>query len=106
LLADAIEGRVSGPFDAKPAELVRAAKTLELEGIIAKRKGSIYDPAAEWGLAQVQDQSIPGVRDRRIHAGQSLRCADRCFYDVAELKFVARVRNGFVAGFGERFTSN
>ncbi len=28
------------------------------------------------------------------------------FYDVAELKFVARVRNGFVAGFGERFTSN
>ena len=55
------------------------AVALELEGIIAKRKGSIYDPAAEWGLAQVQDQSIPGVRDRRIHAGQSLRCADRWF---------------------------
>jgi len=31
-------------FDAKPAELVRAAKELGLEDIIAKRKGSIYEP--------------------------------------------------------------
>jgi hypothetical protein len=28
------------PFNVKPAELIRAAKELELEGVIAKRNGS------------------------------------------------------------------
>lgn len=32
------------PLDAKPADLIRAAKELELEGIIAKRKDSFYEP--------------------------------------------------------------
>jgi bifunctional non-homologous end joining protein LigD len=36
-------------FNAKPAELVRAAKELGLEGIIAKRKGSIYEPGRRSG---------------------------------------------------------
>ena len=31
------------PFNVKPAEVIRAAKELELEGVIAKRNGSIYD---------------------------------------------------------------
>jgi bifunctional non-homologous end joining protein LigD len=34
----------SVPFDAKPADLIRAAKELELEGIIAKRKESCPEP--------------------------------------------------------------
>jgi len=34
----------STPFDAKPADLIGAAKELELEGVIAKRKGSCYEP--------------------------------------------------------------
>jgi hypothetical protein len=32
------------PFNVKPAEVIRAAKELELEGVIAKRNGSIDDP--------------------------------------------------------------
>lgn len=39
----------STPFDAKPADLIRAAKDLELEGIIAKRKGSLYEPGRRSG---------------------------------------------------------
>jgi bifunctional non-homologous end joining protein LigD len=35
----------STPFDVKPAELIRAAKELQFEGVIAKRKSSIYEPA-------------------------------------------------------------
>jgi ATP-dependent DNA ligase len=31
------------PFNVKPAEVIRAAKELELEGVIAKRNGSIYE---------------------------------------------------------------
>ena len=33
------------PFNVKPAEVIRAAKELELDGVIAKRNGSIYDPS-------------------------------------------------------------
>ena len=40
------------PFDAKPADLIRAAKELEIEGIIAKRKESRYrvteKPSPHW----------------------------------------------------------
>jgi ATP-dependent DNA ligase len=39
----------SVPFDVKPAELLRAAKELGLEGVIAKRKGSIYEPGRSSG---------------------------------------------------------
>ena len=54
LLADAL-ARVEYPvlrstaFDAKPTELIRAAKELELEGIIAKRRGSTYEPGRRSG---------------------------------------------------------
>lgn len=37
------------PFDVKPAELLRAAKELQLEGVIAKRKGSLYEPGKRSG---------------------------------------------------------
>jgi bifunctional non-homologous end joining protein LigD len=33
----------------KPANLIRAAKKLELEGVIAKRKGSAYEPGRRSG---------------------------------------------------------
>jgi len=36
--------------DVKPAELIRAAKELQLKGVIAKRKGSLYDLAGETAL--------------------------------------------------------
>ena len=39
----------STPFDAKPADLIRAAQELELEGIIAKRKDSLYEPGRRSG---------------------------------------------------------
>jgi hypothetical protein len=51
LLQDAI-GRVTYPmlhctaFNAKPADLIWAARELELEGVIAKRKGSQKAPIA------------------------------------------------------------
>ena len=34
----------SMPFNVKPAELIRAARELQLEGVIAKRDGSVYEP--------------------------------------------------------------
>ncbi|MGN6718115.1 MAG: ATP-dependent DNA ligase [Candidatus Binatia bacterium] len=39
----------SVPFDVKPAELLRAAEALQFEGVIAKRKHSIYEPGQRSG---------------------------------------------------------
>jgi ATP-dependent DNA ligase len=56
----------SVPFDVKPAELLRAAKELGLEGVIAKRKGSIYEPGRSSGawvkykINQLQEFVIGG----------------------------------------------
>ena len=54
LLTDAIR-KVGYPviqsiaFDVKPGDLVKAAKALELEGVIAKRKGSLYESGRRSG---------------------------------------------------------
>ena len=39
----------SSPLDAKPAELVRAAQEHGIEGLVAKRKGSLYEPGRRSG---------------------------------------------------------
>ena len=44
----------SRTFDAKPADLIRAAKELQLEGIIAKRKGFCYVLGQRTSAAKVQ----------------------------------------------------
>ena len=55
----------SVPFDVKPADLLRAANELEMEVVIAKRKGSIYElgSAGAWlkhKLNQAQEFVIGG----------------------------------------------
>jgi ATP-dependent DNA ligase len=88
----------SGPFDAKPSELIRAAKTLELEGIIAKRKGSIYEPGRRSGawlkhkIYRSQEFVIGGYTT----GGHPFDALIVGVYDDASLNFVAKVRNGFV----------
>ncbi len=39
----------SMPFNVKPAELIRAARELQLEGVIAMRNGSVYEPGRRIG---------------------------------------------------------
>ena len=84
-----------GPFDAKPAELIRAAKTLELEGIIAKRKGSVYESGRRteaWLKINRSQEFVIGGYTPEIHLMRSFVR----YYEAAELKFVAKVRSGFV----------
>ena len=87
----------SETFQAKPAELIRAAKELELEGIIAKRKGSLYEPGRRSGawvkykINRSQEFVIGGYTRGNPFDALIVGC-----YEGAELKFVAKVRNGFV----------
>jgi DNA ligase D-like protein (predicted ligase) len=89
---------LSTQFAAKPADLIRAAKELEFEGVVAKRKGSFYEPGERNGawlkykINKAQEFVIggytPGVSpfDALI-----VGC-----YDGPKLKYVAKVRAGFV----------
>ncbi|HET7005140.1 MAG TPA: non-homologous end-joining DNA ligase [Candidatus Binatia bacterium] len=87
----------SAQIDAQPADLIRAAKELELEGIVAKRKGSIYEPGRRSGawikfkIHRAQEFVIGGYT-----AGNPFDSLIVGYYDGADLKFVAKVRNGFV----------
>jgi DNA ligase D-like protein (predicted ligase) len=87
----------SMPFDAKPVDLIRAAMELELEGIIAKRKGSLYEPGRRSGawlkfkINRSQEFVIGGYTPGHPFDALIVGC-----YDGRKLKFVAKVRNGFV----------
>jgi ATP-dependent DNA ligase len=86
----------STPFDVKPADLIRAAKELELEGIIAKRKGSCYEPGRRSGawlkfkLNRSQEFVIGGYTVGSPFDALIVGC-----YDAGELRYVSKVRNGF-----------
>jgi ATP-dependent DNA ligase len=87
----------STPFDVKPAELIRAAKEFQLEGVIAKRKGSIYEPGRRSGawvkykLNRSQEFVIGGYT-----AGNPFDALIVGYYDAGKLKYVGKVRAGFV----------
>jgi bifunctional non-homologous end joining protein LigD len=103
LLAEAVEPlgesvQLSESFDAAPAELVRVAKELGLEGIIAKQKDSLYEPGKRTGawikhkINRVQEFVIGGYTPGNPF--DALIVGD---HRDGELHFVAKVRNGFVA---------
>jgi ATP-dependent DNA ligase len=84
------------PFNAKPAALVRAAKELELEGIIAKRKGSHYEPgrrSTAWlklQLKRSQEFVVGGYTLGNPFDALIVGC-----YEDGKLRYVSKVRNGF-----------
>jgi len=98
----ACEGRVSGtPLLAVRRQAVRtdpcSQEEIQLEGIIAKRKGSAYEPgrrSAAWVKYKInrsQEFVIGGYTP-----GNPFDALIVGYYDGADLKFAAKVRNGFV----------
>src|SRR5206468_5754072 len=87
----------SMPFDAKPADLIHAAKELELEGIIAKRKDSCYEPGRRSGawlkykLNRSQEFVVGGYTPGNPFDALIVGC-----YEGENLNSVAKVRSGFV----------
>jgi ATP-dependent DNA ligase len=85
------------PFNAKPAELIRAAKELELEGLIAKRKGSRYEPgrrSTAWLKLQLKrsQEFLIGGYTLGVDPFDALIVG--C-YDDGKLLYVSKVRAGF-----------
>jgi bifunctional non-homologous end joining protein LigD len=89
---------LSTHFDCKPADLIRAAKELEFEGVIAKRKGSFYEPGERNGtwLKYKINRSQEFVIGGYTLGTNPFDALIVACYDGPNLKFVAKVRNGFV----------
>ena len=87
----------STPFDVKPTELLRATKELRLEGVIAKRKSSMYEPGkrsdawVKFKMNKSQEFVIGGYTAGNPFDALIVGC-----YDGRKLKYVAKVRAGFV----------
>jgi bifunctional non-homologous end joining protein LigD len=85
----------STPFDVKPAKLVRAARELQFEGVIAKRKSSVYEPGQRSGawvkykINQSREFVIGGYTP-----GNPFDSLIVGYYDGARLKYDGKIRNG------------
>jgi bifunctional non-homologous end joining protein LigD len=90
--------RLSHTLDASAAEVVRAAREQGLEGIVAKKVNSIYEPGARSGawvkfkINQGQELVIGGYIPG-THGFESLLVG---YYERGKLIFNAKVKNGFV----------
>jgi len=89
--------RMSESIDGLPHEIIAAAKELSLEGIIAKRKESIYKPGKrsrawlKYKINKVQPFVIGGYTP-----GNPFDALIVGYYEDDSLLYAAKVRNGFV----------
>jgi bifunctional non-homologous end joining protein LigD len=89
--------RLSEAFETPPADLIRAAKEQSLEGIIAKRKDSLYESGRRSGawlkyrINRGQEFVIGGYTP-----GNPFDALIVGYYEGDNLFYVGKVRNGFV----------
>jgi len=93
-----IDTLLDGEIDATPADLIRVAKEVGFEGIVAKRKDSVYEPGKRSGawlkyrINRGQEFVIGGyVPDNPF---DSIIVG---YYQDGKLLYATKVRNGFVS---------
>jgi bifunctional non-homologous end joining protein LigD len=95
-----IQGEIlfSESLEASAAEVVAAVKKEGLEGVIAKRRASLYEPgrrSAAWVKMRI-NKGRELVIGGYVPAGKNFDSLIVGYYDGDDLIYVARVRNGFV----------
>jgi DNA ligase D-like protein (predicted ligase) len=90
--------RLSEQFDISPADMVAAVRQQHLEGIVAKRKDSPYEPGKRtgfWAKMRINkgQEFVIGGLIPGPHGVDSIIVG---YYRGKDLYYVARVRNGFV----------
>jgi DNA ligase D-like protein (predicted ligase) len=90
--------RIADYVEASPADLLRAVREQQLEGIIGKKKDSVYEPGKRSGawikyrVNRGQELVIGGF----LPGAHGLDSIIVGYYKGHDLIYVARVRNGFV----------
>jgi len=89
--------RISAELPGSASKVIDAVRSLGLEGVIAKRRGSVYQPderSSDWLKMKLENQQefvIGGFRPD----GASIDALLVGYYQGKELKFAAKVRAGF-----------
>jgi len=89
--------RLSAELPGSAARVIDAVRSLGLEGVIAKRRGSVYQPgdrSSDWQKLKLENQQefvIGGFRPD----GTSIDALLVGYHEEKELKFAAKVRAGF-----------
>jgi ATP-dependent DNA ligase len=102
VLAEAIKGKaapiaLSESLDASPTELIQVAKEFGFEGIVAKRKDSLYESGKRTGawvkyrVNRGQEFVIGGYTPANPFDALIVG-----YYEAEQLLYAAKVRNGFV----------
>jgi ATP-dependent DNA ligase len=95
--------RIADYFEAAPNDLLAAVREQRLEGIIGKRRDSVYQPgkrSGAWIKYRVNrgQEFVIGGYFPGPHGCDSLIVG---YYDGDNLMYVARTRNGFVSASGD-----
>jgi DNA ligase D-like protein (predicted ligase) len=90
--------RFSASFAASPEQIIAAVREQGLEGVVAKRRDSVYEPGKRSGawvklrIGGRQEFVIGGFTPR----GKDFDSLIVGYYDLNKLMYAARVRNGFI----------
>ena len=89
---------ISEVFEAEPQQLIRAAKEAGLEGIVAKRRDSKYEPGDRSGawVKYKTDQSQELVIGGYKPGNYGFEYLLAGYYEGNDLIFIAKIKNGFV----------
>lgn len=96
-LADPI--RFSPELDAPLPDLIRSVKAQGLEGLVAKRRDSIYEPGQRSGVWQKMrlNQGQEFVIGGYTFGGRTFDAVVFGYYEGGKLIYAARTRNGFTS---------
>jgi len=89
--------RISAELPGSASKVIDAVRSLGLEGVIAKRRGSVYQPeerSSDWLRKKLANQQEFVIGGRRLD-GASIDALLVGYYQAEELKFAAKVGAGF-----------
>lgn len=90
--------RLSDDLPGSAAQVVEAVRSLALEGVIAKRRGSRYQPgerSSDWLKLKLENQQEFVIGGFRPDGRTSIDALVVGYYDDRQLKFASKVRAGF-----------
>jgi bifunctional non-homologous end joining protein LigD len=89
--------RYAEPLDASLPDLIRSVKETGLEGLVAKRLDSMYEPGLRSGVWQKMrvNRGQEFVIGGYTHGSKTFDALVFGYYDKGKLMYAARTRNGF-----------
>jgi bifunctional non-homologous end joining protein LigD len=90
--------RISDDLRGSTTQVVDAVRSLELEGVIAKRRGSLYQPgdrSSDWLKLKLENQQELVIGGFRPDSHSSIDALLVGYFEGQQLKFAGKVRAGF-----------